>query len=448
MKRTPVTSSRAKRGIQKRTATRITSFLLLALSAASLFAITPLSWQTNQHVPVLFYQTQHAPMVTIHVAFRAGSAFDNQQFGLAALTTSMLNQGNDKLSAGELANQLAETGAIYASATNRDMADFSLTTLTDPDPFNGAIQQFIRILNHPDFPTAAFEQQKAQQLAAILNEKESAQFVARDAFFNALYAQHPYGHPVFGTPDTLKSIQVNDVMRFYHHQYNPENAVIVIVGKLSKDEASHLADELLQPLPHGQAAAPIPSATAPAANPPIHLTFPASQTALCLGQLGINHHSARYFPLIVGNYILGGGSLVSRLFDEVREKRGLTYGINSEFSPMPGSGPFLITASTAHKQEKAVLDIVQQTLATFLQTGPTDAELQAAKQYLVGSFPLSLSSNTDIANILLRMAFYQLPADFLDTYAARIQAVSKQDIQTAFQDIIKPNHMIQVSVGP
>jgi zinc protease len=150
---------------------------------------------------------------------------------------------------------------------------------------------------------------------------------------------------------------------------------------------------------------------------------------------------------MVGNYTLGGGLLVSRLAIEIREKRGLTYGVYSEFVPMPGLGPFLITLSTQNNQATQALKMTEETLASFLKTGPTEQELAAAKQYLTGSFPLSLASNESIANMLLKMEFYHLPANYLDTYIEHVNQVTRDQIIQAFQQLIHPDKMLQVSVG-
>lgn len=179
----------------------------------------------------------------------------------------------------------------------------------------------------------------------------------------------------------------------------------------------------------------------------INIPFPSSQTVVRLGQIGIDHHNPNYFPLIVGNYILGGGALVSRLGVEVREKRGLTYGVDSQFVPMPGEGPFIISLSTKNDQATNALDITHHTLNRFISNGPSKEELDSAKKYLTGSFPLSLSSNRNIAGLLLRMAFYHLPENYLDTYVQRINAVTHDQIRQAFKEQVNPDKLLLITVG-
>jgi zinc protease len=150
---------------------------------------------------------------------------------------------------------------------------------------------------------------------------------------------------------------------------------------------------------------------------------------------------------MVGNYILGGGAMVSRLSNEIREKRGLSYNVNSELMPLPAEGPFVISLSTKTSQREKALEITEKTLADFVNDGPTEKELTAAKQYLSGSFSLSLASNSSIATMLLRLSFYNLPDNYLDTYIAHIENVSTEDIKNAFSALIKPEQLLEVTVG-
>lgn len=284
-------------------------------------------------------------------------------------------------------------------------------------------------------------------MMAIEQRQESSEEVANLHFFQALYKQHPYAHPVNGTSETVKAINMSQVIEFNKRYYVAKNAILVMVGAIDSKTAHQLADQLIQELPEGQPAPPIPKATQLTQAESINLPFSSSQTVIRLGQIGIDHHDPNYFPLIVGNYILGGGALVSRLAIEVREKQGLTYGIDSQFVPMSGKGPFLISLSTKNEQTKDALDIIQNVLRTYIDKGPTDEEMIAAKQYLTGSFPLSLSGNRSIASILLRMTFYQLPEDFLDTYLARINAVSGEQVAQAFKQQVNLDKLLLITVG-
>ncbi|QMT58968.1 pitrilysin family protein [Legionella sp. PC997] len=404
-------------------------------------------WLTKNGVQVVFYPAMEVPMLDISLAFAAGSAYDENQFGLSALTSRVMNQGNAGQDANQIAESLADVGAQYKAEINRDMVIFSLRTLVDPEAFPKAATTFAQIINHPDFPDEAFAREKKQLLMTIEQRQESPEEIANLHFFQTLYQQHPYAHPVNGTAETVNAINMSQVIEFNKRYYVAKNAILVMVGAINSETAHQLADQLTQELPEGHSAPPIPPATQLTHADTVKIPFPSTQTVIRLGQIGIDHHAPNYFPLIVGNYILGGGALVSQLAIEVREKRGLTYGIDSQFVPMSGKGLFLISLSTKNNQTQNALEIIQNVLRTYINKGPTDEELNAAKQYLTGSFPLSLSGNRSIANILLRMNFYHLPEDFLDTYTARINAVTKEQIKQAFQQQVNPDKLLLLTVG-
>lgn len=429
--------------------------LLLKLFVVSLivptaFADKPfatLQWETKNGAHVVFYQAMEVPMLDISIAFAAGSAYDGDAFGLSSLTTRLLNQGNAGLDANSVAEKLEETGAQFEAANNRDMVVLNLKTLTKTDALKQAFQIFTSILTHPDFLEAEFIQEKEQQLMSILQSQESPDEIANQAFYQILYKNHPYAHPIIGDRAHVEQLKLEQVRNFYNHFFVSNNAIIVLVGAIDLAKAHQLAEQLTADLPRGQPAAPVPLALPLTEASDVEVPFRSTQTILRLGQLGIRHDNPHYFPLIVGNYILGGGSLVSRLAEELREKKGFTYNVSSQFSPMPGRGPFLIGLSTKTNQKKIALEMIRSTLATFIKSGPNEQELEAAKQYLKGSFPLSLGSNRSIADMLLKLAFYHLPENYLQTYVEHIDAVTTNDIKTAFQDLLIPNKLLQVSVG-
>lgn len=404
-------------------------------------------WQTNNGAQVVFYQAMEVPMLDVSLTFAAGSAYDGPQHGLSALTTNLINQGSSGITANQLAERLADTGAQYSAQSTRDMAVLHLKTLTSPAAMKQAADTFAAIINQPSFPNEAFEREKNQQLLAIAQAQESPEEIANLIVFKKLYAGHPYAHPINGTRETVSALKTDDIKYFYQRYFVGSNAIVVIVGAISSEQAHQLAQQLTGNLPKGQSAPVIPKAPQLKTSERINVDFPSTQTVLRLAQIGIDHHDPDYFPLTVGNYILGGGALVSKLSHEVREKRGLTYDISSQFIPMPGNGPFLVSLSTQNKEVITALKVTQDTLNNFVTQGPNEAELLAAKQYLMGSFPLSLASNVNIANMLLRMAFYHLPDDYLDTYLARINAVTTAEIKRALQKQINLDQMLYVSIG-
>lgn len=404
-------------------------------------------WQTKNGVRVVFYPAKEVPMLDMSIAFAAGSAYDGEAFGLSSLTTQLLNQGNKGLDASAIAEMLEQTGAQFNASNTQDMVALSLRTLTRPEALKEAINAFALIINHPDFPETSFVREKNQLLMSVKQAKESPDEVANQAFYKALYHQHPYAHPVIGDVEHVSALTLAQVRDFYHRYFVAKNAVLILVGAIDTSTAHKLADQLTAPLPVGKEAAVLPKAAPLKARKSIDIPFPSSQTVLRLGQLGIVHEDPRYFPLLVGNYILGGGSLVSELAVELREKRGLTYGVTSQYSPMPGVGPFIIGLSTRNNQAATAANLIREVLISFVTTGPSTQQLKAAKQYLTGGFPLSLASNRNIANVLMRIAFYRLPSNYLNTYLQRINAVTQKEVKDAFQTQVNLTALLQISVG-
>lgn len=404
-------------------------------------------WQTANGVSVVFYQAMEVPMLDVSLAFAAGSAYEGKKFGLSALTTNLINQGSLHQDATQIADTLANVGAQFAADTSRDIVVLSLKTLTKADAMQKAMDIFSAIVSKPDFPKDAFNHEKRQQLLAIAQVQESPEELANQIVFKKLYLDHPYAHPLNGIPSSVEALRLQDVRHFYQQYFVASNAILVMVGAVESTKAHQLAEQITAGLAKGQPARAIPKAPPLAVGERIAVDFPSSQTVLRLAQIGIDHHNPDYFPLTVGNYILGGGALTSILAREVRENRGLTYGVTSQFMPMPGEGPFLISLSTQNKTAATALKVTEETLRAYLSKGPSESELKAAKQYLTGSFPLSLASNASIANMLLRMSFYHLPKDYLDTYVMRINKVSVDDIKESFRRLIHPDKMLVIEVG-
>lgn len=406
-------------------------------------------WRTKKGSRVAFYQSSEVPMLNIHVAFAAGSGYDGKHFGLSALTTALINQGNAGLSETAIAKKLADVGAQFDKRSGRDQAVFSLKTLSSAAELNKAVDTFGLILGKPDFVTKSVQRELKQQLTALIRSQEVPEELANMALFQKLYGTHPYAHSILGNPESLRKMTTQDIQSFYKKHFVASNAVVVIVGDVSQERATRIAEQLTQYLPQGEPTALLPDVVpiATEKNETVKIPFPSKQTLLRLGQIGIDHRSRDYFDLTVGNYILGGGTLVSRLSNEVREKRGLSYGVGSQWIPMMKEGPFLISLATQASQAKTALKITQETVARFVEQGPSETELQAAKKYLCGSFPVLLSSNANIAQVLLQATFYGLPNNYLETYRARVNAVTVASIQKALKKHLFPEKMLLVAVG-
>ncbi|MEE9451882.1 MAG: pitrilysin family protein, partial [Gammaproteobacteria bacterium] len=343
----------------------------------------------------------------------------------------------------------ADQGAIFSTQVSRDMATLSLRSLTAKEYLKPTLDTFTAAASQPRFDNKDLQREKQRQLVAIEDSRQSPMTIANEAFYQALYASGPYARPVLGESQSIESLSVTDVETFYKQFYVANNAMIVIVGDVSPQVAQQISEQISTALASGKAAAK----QAKVNNDPKRkaitekIDFPATQTTIRMGQVGISYDSPDYMPLTVGNYTLGEGMFVSRLMEEVREQRGLSYYIGSRFSPLADNGPFAISLSTENRQTQEALTVVRKVLQEFVDEGPTDEELQAAKKFLSGNFSLLLDSNAAIAGVVLNLAFYERPLDYLDTYLERMENVTRKDIVKAFQKHIEPDKMTTILVG-
>lgn len=405
-------------------------------------------WQTKNGAQVYFVRTPEPAMLDIQIVFPAGSARDGQLAGLAQATNTMLNQAAGQLNADQIATAFDNVGAQYGAEVNRDMASVQLRALTDPKFLNPAIQTFATVLTTPTFASAAWQRMQKQQLIELQAVQQSPGQIAQRMFYKQLYGDQPYGHPVNGTIETVTRLTPQDLEQFYKHYYVASNAIVAMVGAIDKPTAAKIAEQIVASLQKGQPAAALKIATNEQQPQSKAVVFPSQQTTILIGQIGMNKLDPAYFPLQVGNHILGaGGSMVSRLFQEVRNKRGLTYGVNSNFATLAAAGPFYIGLKTRSDQAKTAIQVTQQTLQTFIKQGPSEAELIAAKKNILGEFPLYFSNNANLLSQVVNLAFYQLPLDYYDTYREKINAVTVGQIRTAFQQRIHPATMTTVTVG-
>lgn len=428
-------------------AVRYLGLLLLLVSQLSLSAAKIEHWQTPQGSRVYFVQADALPLADIQVIFDAGSARDGQQFGLAALTSSLLDTGAGSWNADQIAQRFENVGANFGTSVSSDMASLSLRTLTQSALFDKALETMHVILTNPKFNKADFLREQNRTLAAIKQREESPGEVASEVFSNKLYGNHPYAHPDSGVKETISKLKAADLVKFYKQYYVANNAMVVIVGNLTKQQAELTAEKLLTGLPAGQKPSAIPDVTIPSQASQQHIEFPSTQTHVLTGLPGTWRKDPDYFDLYIGNHILGGSGLVSKLFSEVREKRGLAYSASSAFSPMLKPGPFVVSLQTRNDQAQQALEVLNATLKDFIDQGPTQAELDAAKKNIIGGFPMRFDTNKELAGYVGMIGFYEMPLDYLDTFRQKIEVTTIDSIKAAFQRKVNIALLQTVTVG-
>ena len=438
--------------------------LLFGAAAATVQAGIPIQhWTQANGVEVFLVESPAIPMVDVLIEFDGGSRRDPKgQAGLAAATANLVGIGVKASAAGpaldenQLGEAWADLGAGFGASASGDRLSYSLRTLTDPAQLKPALALAARILTEPSLPAPLWQREQERWQAALKESETQPGTVAAKAFGRAVYGDHPYGQKA--TAASLGAIQISDMQAYLKRTLNPCHATATVVGALSRAQAEAAVNQLtrgLSPGVNAQAgkdcasnALPAISGVAPLqAAQTLRIPFDSAQAHVIMGQPGIKRSDPDYFPLLVGNYILGGGGFVSRLTQAVREERGLSYSVSSGFSPGLHEGAFSIGLQTRPDQADQALKVAREVLDTFLQEGPTEAELQAAKENLIGGFPLRIDSNRKLLDNVANMARHRLPLNYLDTWTQQIQHLTVADVRAAMVRHLQPNRMVTVLVG-
>ena len=427
--------------------TRFFSVAVLLCAATAAFATPQIQhWQAPSGAHVYFVEDHGLPMLDVAVNFPAGSGFDVAgKVGVASLTYGMLDLGAQGLNEDEIASKLADVGAQMSGVFDDDRAGLTLRTLSSAAERDAALDVMAKCLQQPLFPEPILAREKARMIAALKEAETQPESIADKAFDKAVFGAHPYGWHT--EVSDVEKIQRAELENFYHDHYSAKHAIVALVGDVTRAQAEAIAQRLTASLPAGGADANIPQVMIRIKPSEQRIAHPASQSHILIGTPGIARNDEDYFPLYVGNYILGGGGFVSRLMNEVREKRGLAYSVYSYFIPMQQPGAFQIGLQTRKDQADEALRLVRQTLRTFVDKGVTEKELRAAKQNIIGGFPLRIDSNRKILDYLSVIGFYDLPLTYLDDFTAKVNKVTAKQIHDAFKRRIDPDALATVIVG-
>lgn len=427
--------------------------LLCAAGLAS--AAIPLQhWTQASGAQVYLVESPAIPMVDVQIDFDAGGRRDPAaQAGLASVTAGqsgkgVLARGTDPaLGENAISEAWADLGASFGGSAGSDRMSFSLRSLTYPDLLPKAVQLAARQLGEPAFDAPVWQRDRERISASLKEANTRPATIAGRTFAQAVYGDHPYGQEM--TEQTLSAISVADMRKLYADAILPCRAKVSVVGAVTRAQADTLVQALLSRLPQTACAAlpAVPEVPALARAEERIVPFDAAQAQVLIGQPGYKRDDPDFFALTVGNYILGGGGFVSRLTNEVREKRGLTYSVYSYFSPGLHAGAFTIGLQTKASQTQEAIAVARETLARFVAEGPTKDELQAAKDNLIGGFALRIDSNRKLLDNVANIAWNNLPLDYLDTWTQRVAAVSVADVRAAFARKLQPERMVTVTVG-
>ena len=424
-------------------------FLLITaviISTTANAAVKIINWQTSTGAQVYFVENHDLPIIDMAVNFPAGSARDTKTTsGVAGVTRYMMTLGAGGMNEEAITNAFADIGANLGGELDVDRAAFKLRTLTSES--TKALETFNKILHKPDFPQAILEREKTRIVAGLKESATQPESISNKAFMQALYPNHPYGLDESGEIETINAMKREDLIAFYHTYYTAKSAVIALMGDMTVEQAKTIAEDAAKGLPQGAAVPKIAQVTYPQTASTQRIAHPASQAHIVLGYPGIKRGDSDYFALYLGNYVLGGGGFVSRLTEEVREKRGLVYSVYSYFMPMAELGPFQIGLQTKKEQAEDATKVVNATVAKFITNGVTEKELKAAKDNIIGGFPMRIDSNAKILDYLSLIGFHNLPLTYLEDFNKSVAKVTAAQIKDAFKRRIKPQDFVSVTVG-
>jgi len=397
---------------------------------------------------ILLVSEQHQlPMITVAMAFDGGSRRDPKgKEGLARLTAECLGEGTKVLSAEQLNQKIDFMGSSLDVSAGQDYASAGMTSLKRYS--TDTLHLLATVLTAPALRDSDILRKRAEQLAELNSAEEQPGYIAERDFTKLLFGEGPYGHLPSGSPDTIKKLTPEDVRAFYHQYYRLGGAIIAVAGDVKTDEIKNALEQELQGLQGSvQPQAVPPTAQVPPGEHVTKIDRDVAQANIVLGFGGIERSNPEYYKLQVMNYILGGGGFASRLVKTVRSEHGLAYSVASGFEAGLFPGSFRVTLQTKNRSANDAVKLVLEQLHRIQQEPVSDAELDSAKKFLIGSFPLKFDRLGSIASFMLQVELYHLGLDYADKYPKIIAAITKDDVQKGAREYLHPDSFILVAVA-
>jgi zinc protease len=396
---------------------------------------------------VVIYSEDHSlPFVTMRLLIDGGSRRDTAgQEGLARLAAKGLLLGTSKHSRAAINEALDFMGASLDASAGRDYSTLSLRFLKKD--MDNALSLFMEVLTQPTYPDDEIRREVDKTLAAIQAKEDDPGEVAEKEFQKALFLTSPYGHPVIGTKESLTKITREAVLSFYKSYYHPNNYILAVVGDITSGEVK----KKLLPLFENMTAEKLPEVafkSSFAVGPETRkINREISQANIILGNKGISRENPDFYAVSVMNYILGGGGFASRLLEEIRNKRGLAYSVESFFDPGKYPGSFQIVLQTKNRSAREAISLAIGQMKLIREKPVSDKELYGAKKYLIGSFPLRLDTQGKLSSFLIQVEYYGLGPDYPEKYPSLISSVTKEQVMKVANKYLHPEHCILVVVA-
>jgi len=400
-------------------------------------------------------QTRALPMVDIEVSIDAGDRYDPLgKSGLADMVAGLMSYGvkgdQGLLSEAQIADEIADLGANIGLSVSGERAILRIRSLSRKDLRDRAVKLAAAMLSAPTYDTKIIEREKQRTITNLLEAETKPEFVLERRFTKLVYGDYPLGS--VPTAKTVAAVSAHDLAQFHKQFYRTDRMIVSIVGDVDRAQANDIMQTLLQKIPQsGTPIAKLPelqrSPVEPIAQREIQIPFDSQQAHIAMGMTAVTRSNPDYFPLLVGNYVLGGGGFVSRLVAEVREKRGLAYSVFSYFAPGKDTGIFQAGLQTKGDQAAMALDVMNSTIAAFIANGPSPSELMAAKSNLVNGYPLRIDNNRKLLDNVSSIAWNDLPLDTMEVWTKQVEAVTLEQVTAAFQKYLAMDRMKIVVLG-
>ncbi|MGA1826059.1 MAG: M16 family metallopeptidase [bacterium] len=398
---------------------------------------------------LLIVKKSDLPLITIEIMMRAGAADDPADLaGLCDITGELLTRGSTELTADELDSELDRSGMVLSPIATYDASFLTITGLAED--CHRMLDIMNDLLQRPLFPEEELTDLKKRRLAQLAERENNPTIIASDTMREVLYKDHPYGYALEGTRDSITRIEIDDIRNFYTNNMSPNRSTLLVIGdihnekKIIRDCEERFANWPSGPSRTGML--PTPCRTS-GINVWLVDKPELTQAQIRFGHLGIKRKTEDFFSIQMMNYILGGGGFASRLMARIRSEKGYTYGISSSFNPRLEVGTFMISTFTANEKVTDMIIDVYDTINRFIKEGASDSELEEAKQFYCGNYPLQFDTLGKISGKLLSVELYDLGKDYIETYTENIAKVNLKAIHEAVQKYVHPEDFHIVIVG-
>jgi zinc protease len=400
-------------------------------------------------------QTKALPMVDIEVSIDAGDRYDPiGKGGLADMVAGLMNYGvrgdQGLLSEAQIADEIADLGANISLSVSGERAILRIRSLSRKDLRDRAVKLAAAMLSAPIYEAKIVEREKQRTITNLMEAETKPEFVLERRFTKSVYGNYPLAN--LPTVKSVAAVSAQDLTQFHKQFYRGDRMIVSIVGDVNRSQANEIMQALLQKVPQsGPAIEKLPvlqrSPIEPLAQRETQVPFDSQQAHIAMGMTAVTRSNPDYFPLLVGNYILGGGGFVSRLMAEVREKRGLAYSVFSYFAPGKDTGIFQAGLQTKNDQAALALEVMSSTIGKFIADGPTPSELIAAKSNLVNGYPLRIDNNRKLLDNVSSIVWNDLPLDTMEIWTKQVEAVTLEQVTAAFQKYLAMDRMRIVVLG-